>query len=87
MLTLLLGTVCLLVFIAAFMGERGFCTFLVYPVTCHEVLFLAVSFIDIISDPEIICGRIWGSSAVRGSFAGLYSAIFSSFDFRLKLTD
>lgn len=42
---------------------RGFCIF--------HTSFLAV-FIEIISGPGIICGPIWRSFVVRGSFAGLY---------------
>ena len=36
------GTVCLLVSIAACKGERGFCIFLVYPVTFHGVHIIPV---------------------------------------------
>jgi len=35
-------------------------------------LFFAISFAGNISGPEIICGPIWGSFAVPGSFQGLH---------------
>ena len=44
-------------------GRGLFCIF--------HTSFFAV-FIEIISDPGIICGPIWRSFVVRGSFAGLY---------------
>ena len=44
-----------------------------YPWSPRHSQFFATPFAGIISGLGIICGLIWGSFAVPGSFAGLYS--------------
>ena len=58
--TLLFGTVCVTVFIAAFMGRR-FCIFLdpqrIF-MESGQFIFFAITFIEIISGPGIVCGPV-----------------------------